>query len=64
MSKEGITKHDIGAVILEDLLASGTIRSCVNCERLVGVNCALAGSTPPPSVVVRGCASWEFAIPF
>jgi hypothetical protein len=57
-------KQEIGAVIVEDLLASGTIRSCVNCERLVGVNCALAGQTPPPSVVMRGCESWLFAIPF
>lgn len=57
-------KQEIGAVILEDLLASGTIRSCVNCEHLVGVECVLAGSTPPPNVVMRGCNSWLVAIPF
>lgn len=57
-------KQEIGAVIVEDLLASGTIRACVNCDQLVGVNCALAGVMPPPSVVMRGCDSWVFAIPF
>jgi hypothetical protein len=57
-------KQKIGAVILEDLLASGTIRSCVNCEGLTKQGCSVAQQMPPPEVIMKGCDAWDQKIPF
>lgn len=46
-------------------------RTCLNCEHFVErkagdfmMVCSLAGSTPPPAVIVHGCRQWLAAIPF
>lgn len=56
------------------LVASQIWPTCLNCEKLIqryntqtGIDesvCVLAGTTPPPHVVLYACPSWVGDVPF
>lgn len=49
-----------------ELIQSGAIHCCVNCDMFKHGQCTQFGEpqTPPPDVIVMGCEYWQIYLPF
>lgn len=60
-------RHDQAiAVVVEEWIDMGQYPTCTNCEFYAHDSevCTKYQAKPPAKVIVKGCSTWEYNIPF